>query len=144
MHHLFWVYRRRCESESDSETLTNNRREYQALRAMLLGRWPSLRLRTTPAQGAGVRLLVQSDCSASALERFFTECLKERNAEEPTARLVVERARRNAKQPTNSIPQFQKLQTLRSECQGHYRDMRLALDTFKPVGLTGSTGAPAA
>jgi hypothetical protein len=99
MHHLFWVYRRRSEDEADAETMANNRREYQALRAMLLSRWQSLRLRTTPAQGAGVRLLIQSDCPVRALERFLTDCLDARNAQEPTARLMLERSRRHSRKP---------------------------------------------
>jgi len=107
MHHLFWVYRRRCDSESNSESILNNRREYQTLRSMLLGRWPTLRLRTTPAQGAGVRLLIQSNCPMTAIERFLTDCLDARNAEEPDARLMLERSKRNAKQtigPGMAIP----------------------------------------
>lgn len=100
MHHLFWVYRRRSSHETAAETFANNSREYQSLSQLFLSRWPSLKLRTTPAEGAGVRLMVQVDQPAAAIERFLLECLEVRNRQTPQARLMLERSKRNVSSKT--------------------------------------------
>ncbi|MDB5851779.1 MAG: hypothetical protein JWP29_5531 [Rhodoferax sp.] len=94
MHHLFWVYRRRSSDEAAADTRENNRREYQSLSQLFLSRWPGLNLKTTPGQGAGVRVFIQADRPTAAIERFLLDCIESRNAQEPAARLALERTQR--------------------------------------------------